>query len=579
MPGERLGLRRQLAVDVNDEGETAPNRVVDRAEVIGRREHRDGAIFQQLDQSFRTKSGFYSARGGNRRKGGGGRARLAIFLDATLPYELSEGAKLEVGRELQAWLVSTYGCAVLVAWHSKNALCDHFHMLVSTKEVDANGVGPTIRAFNGIACNASKEGAENFAEVLRRVYAEILTRRTGIAYDHRSFRRQGRDEVPVAHLGRQTLRREAEAGTNIAMTNRRDQLAARQRSSRPAIARVQTASAHRVMPVATLATAPIHRAHTISTPNSGEHSSRRARSEDERIRLMAEKVNRQLRESAAVFEDEQKQIRLERASREAASERRMMQHAPPAAPRVERQAIDTSISSIKAGSSPGSPAPTSGVVFLNAKSHGSRNQKHDLLSSFKVLSEGEADTTLSGRKRGEANALTTNTAVAETAEDKTPATKTPAAPATKTPAASVTATGQRSVPCSSERERSLARAPASRVPNSQAAATSVESGNETPVTRADCVLVAAWHLRSIQSYDWEEELATLAGMDLLAFRAAVNQRAERMADLPIADIRRALARRVSAKPLLARYVRPQPRNRPHGRTTEVGAKNRERDRS
>lgn len=195
-------------------------------------------VWRELDQSFRTKTGAYSRKGGNRCKNGddfrsSGAPRLALFMDALLPPELSERQKLELGRKLAQDHVDRYGCAVEVAWHAKDGKIDHVHFLVTTREIDQAGVGKVIRDFNGIAskCDGNlrdgKKRLAGHAEWARQNFAAQLTEATGILFDPRSFRRQGRAETPVPWITRERLERDKADGTNSSMDHRKRLLSAR----------------------------------------------------------------------------------------------------------------------------------------------------------------------------------------------------------------------------------------------------------------------------------------------------------------------------------------------------------------
>jgi len=177
--------------------------------------HARDEIYDAIDKLSRNKKGEYSRRGGNRKKKTDGAPRLGVFIDATLPYDLSDAAKHRVAKALATSLVLKYGCAVETAIHIKNNELDHLHLVLTMRRVDENGVCEIIRDFNGIA---SKERAADGARVagqiewMRETFAGLLTTEGAGAFDHRSFERQGILHAPVKHVSRSRIERERRAG-------------------------------------------------------------------------------------------------------------------------------------------------------------------------------------------------------------------------------------------------------------------------------------------------------------------------------------------------------------------------------
>ncbi|KXV22617.1 conjugal transfer protein TraA, partial [Acetobacter malorum] len=97
-----------------------------------------------------------------------------------------------------------YGVAADVALHAPSAGGDdrnyHAHILTTTREVEADGLGKKTRILD-----AAKTGGPEI-ESLRELWAmqcnEALERHQQPArIDHRSYERQGVDEMPTIHLG------------------------------------------------------------------------------------------------------------------------------------------------------------------------------------------------------------------------------------------------------------------------------------------------------------------------------------------------------------------------------------------
>ncbi len=314
---------------------------------VCRGSHSRHAIWHQVDQAFRTKDGSYSRRGGNNSKRGdtfrsGGTPRLAVFADGTLPYDVSEEVKIAIAISFARQLVDTYGCAVEVALHKKGGVIDHAHWLISTRVVDESGVGPVIRAMNGIASKATTKTDDGmrkagFAEYCRTVYARLLTDAVGELYDARSFQRQGRDEIPMPWLPRP----EFEARREARLAASKDSISIRAKSTvsatsvkhsepsaRKALELTAMALSKRVLPLSLL-----HRPVLALVVSSHISASQRVvvaptahipvgpdlsgKAEDEVAEAIRQAVDRDLRADAEDFRQEQRLLEAHQQARAA----------------------------------------------------------------------------------------------------------------------------------------------------------------------------------------------------------------------------------------------------------------------
>lgn len=121
-----------------------------------------------------------------------------------LPAELDAKDRADLARSLASAVVERYGVAADVALHAPSAGGDdrnyHAHILTTTREVEPDGLGKKTRILD-----AAKTGGPEI-ESLRELWAmqcnEVLERHQKSArIDHRSYERQGVDEIPTLHLG------------------------------------------------------------------------------------------------------------------------------------------------------------------------------------------------------------------------------------------------------------------------------------------------------------------------------------------------------------------------------------------
>lgn len=121
-----------------------------------------------------------------------------------LPAELDAKERAGLARAFASAVVERYGVAADVALHAPSASGDdrnyHAHILTTTREVEADGLGKKTRILD-----AAKTGGPEI-ESLRELWAmqcnEALERHQKPArIDHRSYERQGVDEMPTMHLG------------------------------------------------------------------------------------------------------------------------------------------------------------------------------------------------------------------------------------------------------------------------------------------------------------------------------------------------------------------------------------------
>ncbi|MEM1278879.1 MAG: MobQ family relaxase [Cyanobacteria bacterium P01_H01_bin.152] len=135
-------------------------------------------------------------------------ARVAREAIIAFPHQLSESERLRTGHELGQWLANEYQVAVDIAWHRPDKRGDqrnhHAHVLFTTREVTADGLGKKTRVLDSV-----KTGPEEVSKIRQRwaeiVNAGLVRSQTDVRVDHRSYKDQGLEIKPGIHLGRQTV--------------------------------------------------------------------------------------------------------------------------------------------------------------------------------------------------------------------------------------------------------------------------------------------------------------------------------------------------------------------------------------
>ena len=139
-------------------------------------------------------------------------SQLAFEWDIALPASLDDRQREAIARRFTSWLESEYGVAGSVGIHSGegrgNELNDHMHIMMTTREVTADGFGAKLRQFS------TRPGAKNpEVDKVRETVAAIINEELEDAgsderVDHRSFKERGVDWEPTTHLGPTAARRD-----------------------------------------------------------------------------------------------------------------------------------------------------------------------------------------------------------------------------------------------------------------------------------------------------------------------------------------------------------------------------------
>jgi ATP-dependent exoDNAse (exonuclease V) alpha subunit len=139
-------------------------------------------------------------------------ARVAREYEVALPHELNRGQRVELVRAFSAELANRYGVAVDFSIHAPHRSGDernhHAHIMTTTREVTATGLGPKA-AIEWSDTDRRKKGlepAKTEVKAIRERWAvltneHLLERGIEVRVDHRSLAEQGIDREPQSHLG------------------------------------------------------------------------------------------------------------------------------------------------------------------------------------------------------------------------------------------------------------------------------------------------------------------------------------------------------------------------------------------
>jgi len=154
-----------------------------------------------------------AAEGAEKRKD----AKVAREYELALPHELSPAQRRSLASGFAQEVVKRFGVAADIAIHAPHPEGDqrnwHAHVLTTTRVVTAEGMGAKTRELDVLQTSGPA------VEALRELWAVQVNRaleRAQVAerVDHRSFARQGRDQVAEQHMGpaATALERHAAAG-------------------------------------------------------------------------------------------------------------------------------------------------------------------------------------------------------------------------------------------------------------------------------------------------------------------------------------------------------------------------------
>ena len=141
---------------------------------------------------------------------------VAREYEVHLPHELSADEREALAREYGEWLAERFGVGVDVAIHEPNREGDqrnhHAHILTTTRQIEGDELTSKTRELDEKKSGAVEEVREKWAD-LANVYLERIQHKERL--DHRSYERQGREEVPTIHLGPKETAKERRGETTV----------------------------------------------------------------------------------------------------------------------------------------------------------------------------------------------------------------------------------------------------------------------------------------------------------------------------------------------------------------------------
>ena len=129
-------------------------------------------------------------------------AKTAREVEIAIPTELDEPAASEFGRAMGTYLANRFRVAVDVARHAPSRDGDnrnrHLHMLMTTREITADGFGARTAELDNRFSGAIDEIRAQCAILTN---AALEKAGSPVRVDHRSYANQGIDRLPGIHLG------------------------------------------------------------------------------------------------------------------------------------------------------------------------------------------------------------------------------------------------------------------------------------------------------------------------------------------------------------------------------------------
>jgi len=136
-------------------------------------------------------------------------SQLAREMDIALPYELTPEQNLALVREYVKRTFVAAGMCADIAIHEPDYEIPnpHAHIMLTMRPINEDGTwGQKVRKINGKRVYTTDWNDRGKSEVWRKAWGDVLNEfleRYGHAarVDHRSFERQGVEQIPTVHLG------------------------------------------------------------------------------------------------------------------------------------------------------------------------------------------------------------------------------------------------------------------------------------------------------------------------------------------------------------------------------------------
>ena len=134
-------------------------------------------------------------------------AQLAREIELALPVEMSREQNISLVREYVKRHFISAGMCADICIHDKNDGNPHAHIMLTMRPIEKDGKwGAKSRTVNGQKINTVDWNEQTKAEEWRAAWADAVNaalEHQGLEerVDHRSFLRQGKEEIPTVHLG------------------------------------------------------------------------------------------------------------------------------------------------------------------------------------------------------------------------------------------------------------------------------------------------------------------------------------------------------------------------------------------
>lgn len=169
-------------------------------------------LYEAVDRGRRRKDGRYKRHAGKM-------PRLGLFVELSIPRDLSLGRSEACVEKFLDFVGETYGIAGEAVIHRKGRGPDHAHCVLTDVHVGPEGVGGKVRQLNGLSQKLSGNAIVDdgrvlapAAELMRACWATILTEATGVQFDHRSYLRRGLDITPLTVFSKAEIDRQRQLG-------------------------------------------------------------------------------------------------------------------------------------------------------------------------------------------------------------------------------------------------------------------------------------------------------------------------------------------------------------------------------
>jgi len=134
-------------------------------------------------------------------------AQLAREVEVALPRELTIRQNIELAKKYAQEIFVNNGMCADICVHDNGTGNPHAHIMLTMRPIDRDGTwGQKSRRVNGKKVPAVDWNDREKAEQWRKAWADycnaaLARQKENAKIDHRSYRRQGKEQIPTVHLG------------------------------------------------------------------------------------------------------------------------------------------------------------------------------------------------------------------------------------------------------------------------------------------------------------------------------------------------------------------------------------------